>query len=190
MDGSEGQEGASPIRDSWLGRKGWSAGAIGLGIFVLLASVGVALGSGRVFNAPVEQPIAFNHKKHVEENGLECSVCHPFYEKEAFSGLPGAEICAGCHAEPQGKSAEEARLVKLLQDGRPLDWQPLFRQPAHVFYSHRRHVVAGKIECKTCHGSIAASTAPPGQVKRLRMQDCIACHIRTSTAADCTTCHR
>jgi len=190
MDGPESRDAAPQVRDSWLGRKGWSAGAIGFSGLFLLTSVVVALGNGRVFDAPVKQPIAFNHKKHVEDSGLECSVCHQFYEKEAFSGLPSAEICAGCHAEAQGKSAEEARLVKLLQDGGSLDWKPLFRQPPHVFYSHRRHVVAGKLECRTCHGAIAASTAPPGRVTKLRMQDCIACHQRTATSTDCTTCHR
>lgn len=178
------------IRDSWLGRRGWSAGGIGFLVFLALSSVAVAVNDGRIFNDPVEQPIGFNHRKHVEENGLECSTCHAYYEKEAFSGLPTAEVCAQCHAEAQGKSAEEAKLVQLLQKGRSLDWKPLFRQPPHVFYSHRRHVVTAKLECSVCHGAIAHTTSPPGHVKKLRMQDCLDCHRRTKVATDCTTCHR
>jgi hypothetical protein len=138
----------------------------------------------------VRQPIAFNHRKHVEEASLTCSTCHQFYETEAFSGLPAADVCAMCHLEPQGKSAEERELVKLLKAGAPLEWKPLFRQPPHVFSSHRRHVVVAKLDCPVCHGEIGNSTQPPARVKRLVMQDCLDCHQRRRAATECTTCHR
>jgi hypothetical protein len=163
------------------------AGAV-LG-FVLAAAATVVV-RGSAYSPSVRQPVAFNHRKHVEEAGLACSTCHEFYEKEAFSGLPSADTCAACHAEPQGKSAAELELVRLLKSGAPLDWKPLFRQPPHVFYSHRRHVVSGKIDCVVCHGTIAKTSAPPSSVRRLRMQDCIDCHRRRGVATDCTTCHR
>lgn len=136
------------------------------------------------------QPVAFNHQKHVKELGLECSTCHVTVETEAFAGLPDAALCASCHEEPQGKSAEEASLVALLKAGKPLDWTPLFRQPAHVNYSHRLHVVVAKIECKTCHGSIAQTTAPPDRVRKLRMDDCLGCHKGRKAVTSCTECHR
>lgn len=139
---------------------------------------------------PVAQPIAFNHRKHVKDLDLACSSCHQFYETETFSGLPDAEVCATCHSEPQGKSKEEERLVKLLKTGSGLQWASLFRQPAHVFYSHRRHVVAAKIECAVCHGSIAQTTAPPQSARKLRMQDCLDCHQKSGVPTDCTACHR
>ena len=160
-----------------------------IAFFFLTGAVTVWRGS-RSPGAPALQPIAFNHKKHVQELDLACSSCHQFYEKEAFSGLPGADVCSACHQEQQGKSKEEEKLVRLLQSGAPLEWTSLFRQPAHVFYSHRRHVVAAKIECAVCHGSIAATTAPPTAVKRLRMQDCLDCHRRSGVSTDCTACHR
>ena len=144
----------------------------------------------RRYGSGAAQPIAFNHQKHVKDLDIACSSCHQFFEKEAFSGLPGADTCAACHSEAQGKSAEEAKLVRLLKAGTPLEWTGLFRQPAHVFYSHRRHVVAAKIECPTCHGLIAASTSPPRRVERLRMQDCLDCHRRSKVSTDCTVCHR
>ena len=145
---------------------------------------------GHSAGKPVVQPIAFDHKKHVEENQLACSTCHEYFEKETFSGLPGAEICASCHLEPQGKSAEEAKLVQLLQGGEPLEWKPLFRQPPHVFFTHRRHVVVAHLECAVCHGSIAASLVPPGRVQRLHMRDCLECHRRAGATTACTGCHR
>lgn len=151
----------------------------------------VALSGGPAFFRPaVRQPIAFNHLKHAKELDLACSSCHLTVEKEAFSGLPDAEVCAFCHSEPQGKSEEEKKLVDLLKAGVPLSWVPLFRQPPHVSYSHRRHVVVAKIDCPVCHGAIAAATVPPGRVKRLRMDDCVSCHRRSGVSTDCTTCHR
>jgi hypothetical protein len=139
---------------------------------------------------PVRQPIAFNHQKHVKDNDLACSTCHEYYEKEAFSGLPTSEICASCHLEPQGKSAEERELVRLLKAGAPLDWKPLFLQPPHVYYSHRRHVVTARIDCSVCHGGIAQTSFPPARVPRLRMADCIGCHEKHGAPTECTACHR
>jgi hypothetical protein len=169
-------------------RARWTAAAFAfLAFFFLTGAVTIWRGGPE---PRARQPIAFNHKKHVQELDLACSSCHQFYEKEAFSGLPGADVCSTCHQEPQGKSKEEAKLVRLLQSGAPLEWTGLFRQPAHVFYSHRRHVVAARIECAVCHGSIAATTAPPTSVKRLRMKDCLDCHRRSGVSTDCTACHR
>ena len=111
-----------------------------------------------------------------------------------FGGGPAQghlrNLCAGCHLEPQGKSEEEKRLVELLKKGTDLAWKPLFRQPAHVFYSHRRHVIAAKLQCLVCHGAIADTTAPPVRVRRLVMNDCVSCHRKAHVSTDCTACHR
>ncbi len=180
----------TPQHHRWFGGGVGSAAALAfLACFALGAAAGALSGKG-VLAPAVRQPIEFNHAKHVKENGLECSVCHAFFEKEAFSGLPGADVCANCHSEAQGSSPEEARLVRLIQGGAPLDWRPLFRQPPHVFYSHRRHIVVAKIECPACHGSLAESTAPPVRVARLGMRQCIECHQRRGVSTDCTVCHR
>lgn len=158
--------------------------------FVLLGAAFAIARPGPPLSPATRQPIAFNHKKHVKELELACPTCHVTVETEAFSSLPAADVCSGCHAEAQGKSAEEARLVALLKKGEPLRWSPLFRQPAHLFYSHRRHVVAAKLACPTCHGSIAETTSPPGHVRKLRMNDCLACHREKKVSTDCTACHR
>lgn len=162
-------------------------GAGALGFVVLFVLTGVAVTLSPPGN---KQPIAFNHRKHVEENGMECSECHEFYEKETFSGLPGAETCSFCHQEPLGESAEEQKLVKLLEEEAPLEWTSLFRQPPHVFYSHRRHVVVAQMECADCHGAIEESSAPPERVKQLTMDECVDCHQKEGARADCNTCHR
>ncbi|HEX7419621.1 MAG TPA: cytochrome c3 family protein [Thermoanaerobaculia bacterium] len=165
---------------------------LAIATFVVAFCGAVAIGfvTERAGSGPVGQPIAFNHRKHVVENQIGCSTCHMFYETQTFSGLPDADTCATCHEQPQGKSAEEAKLVRLLHEGRPLVWTSLFRQPSHIFYSHRRHVVKAQIPCERCHGKIAMTTSPPQQVTRLKMQDCINCHEQRGVPVDCTTCHR
>jgi hypothetical protein len=159
-------------------------------VVALAAATAVGFMTGKLGPLGVKQPIAFNHKKHVVENQIACSTCHQYYETQSFSGLPEADVCSTCHAEPLGKSAEEAKLVKLLKDGKPIVWNSLFRQPSHIFYSHRRHVVKARIPCERCHGQIALASSPPARVKRLTMTDCIACHEQRGVPVDCTTCHR
>lgn len=138
----------------------------------------------------VKQPVEFNHKKHVAELEMTCDTCHAGYEKETFSGLPTAEVCATCHAEAQGKGKKELVLVEKLKKGETLEWKGLFAQPPHIFYSHRRHVVVAKIACATCHGDIANTTSPPRRVRKLAMTDCIACHQKLNVSVACTACHR
>ncbi len=176
----------SPDRDGAPDRR------LAIAAFAVMFCAAAAIGfvTGGLRSPSVDQPIAFNHRKHVVENQLGCSTCHQFYETETFSGLPAADVCSTCHSEPQGKSSEEAKLVRLLKEGRPLVWNSLFRQPSHIFYSHRRHVMKAHIRCETCHGSIALTTSPPRSVKRLKMADCIACHEQRNVSVDCTTCHR
>jgi hypothetical protein len=164
----------------------------GLALLLFFVTSCVAM---MLFNDPAsigraEQPISFNHLKHVEELGLECDSCHEFYREETFSGLPEAETCEFCHAEAQGETAEEARLVQLLEEGKPLEWQSLFRQPSHVFFTHRRHVVMAEVECDVCHGDIGSTERPPEWVHLMTMDDCVECHEREQAGVRCNTCHR
>lgn len=166
---------------AWL-----AASLLGFAIFFLLTNVAATLVSGRV-----HQPVAFNHQIHVGDLGMECVDCHEFVGKETFSGLPGPETCGFCHdAVREDMSESERRLVTMIEEGTPLEWNRLFRQPAYVFYSHRAHVAVAKLDCSRCHGSIAESTVPPTRVTQLTMDDCIGCHERESVRAECTSCHR
>lgn len=173
-----------------VGTTGAGTAALGFFAVVLLSGVTTFLRQEASAAARVEQPIAFNHRLHVEDQGLECGVCHPFNATGISSGFPSAATCAMCHAEAQGESAEERALVELLAEGRELVWRSLFRQPPHVFYSHRRHVAVAGLECSTCHGAIGTSERPPEQGAPLSMETCIRCHERSQASTDCTACHR
>ena len=167
----------------------WRPALLGfVGVAVLAAGGGfVAGGGGLSFE---RNSVSFNHRRHAVDNEISCDTCHPFVAEETFSGLPDADVCSTCHAEAIGKSAEEAKLVRLIAEGTPLEWKRLFRQPAHVFYSHRRHVAVAKIDCPVCHQDVGRSESPPTTVRRLSMTDCIECHRSRGVPAHCTTCHR
>lgn len=172
-----------------LGGGDLASAGLGFGLTFVLGTLALTA-FGRPAPPAAEQPVAFNHRIHVEDLGLECSDCHPYVETETFSGVPDAETCMLCHEEAQGEGPEEQKLLALLSEGRPLEWQPLFRQPSHVFYSHRRHAAVADLECETCHGAIGTSERPPGRVHLLTMDECIDCHQREGVAEDCTSCHR
>ena len=161
-------------------------------ITLITATLGYA--AGRMLFRPAEsisQPIAFNHRKHVQELEIPCNQCHQYYERGEHSGLPTLSICTGCHEDAQTESLEEKKLTKLAGEGRDDVFRKLFRMPDHVFYSHRRHAVIAKIDCATCHGAIAATQAPPGKpLVRITMDFCIECHRRSGASVDCTRCHR
>jgi hypothetical protein len=137
----------------------------------------------------VKQPIAFNHKIHAE-NDLECLDCHPYFQEHASSGKPSIETCSSCHEEALGESKKEKKIVEYVNSGKEVEWQRLYRVPEDVFFSHRRHVVLGNIECKICHGDIGESSKPPSKPIRITMKNCMQCHEEKDVTNDCISCHR
>ena len=137
------------------------------------------------------QPIAFSHKKHVQELEIGCKECHPYYETSQHSGLPTLTTCKGCHEEPLTDKPEERKIQTLAGEGQDDVFRKLFRLPDHAYYSHRRHVAVAGIACETCHGGIAHTTEPPeAPLVRITMGFCLDCHQRSGVSSDCTTCHR
>jgi len=161
-----------------------------IGVVVLLfVALAIPFVAGR--EPAVPQPVAFNHLKHTRELQLACDFCHQYVNTGAHAGLPNAKTCTMCHQVPQGTSEEAARVTELISDGDPLTFNKLFRLPSHVFYTHRRHVGIGELECVNCHGAIAETERPPGRpLVRIDMDLCIDCHLEREQTVDCNACHR
>lgn len=142
----------------------------------------------------VVQPIAYNHKLHVEGEGLECVDCHTYVEKLPRATLPDLAICLDCHdVEPisEEESTEEAILIEHIEQGREIAWQRIYSVPDHVYFSHRRHVVSGEIECATCHGDVGSFTEPVTlPFFDVTMDACMDCHRDNGVTNDCLSCHR
>jgi hypothetical protein len=157
---------------------------------LFLIAAGVLYGSR---SGAARQPLRFSHAAHVKE--AKCSACHRYYEKQASAGMPRLADCLDCHEGTQAKEPEdvkeEEKLAQYAEKRTEIRWVRLYQVPDHSFFSHRRHVVLGKLECKTCHGPIAASNAPPEKpAQPVTMDWCVSCHRKMNVTTDCNACHR
>ena len=59
---------------------------------------------------PVTQPVEFDHRHHVRDDGIDCVYCHTTVETEAYAGIPSTERCMGCHGQVWPDSPETAPL--------------------------------------------------------------------------------
>lgn len=170
----------------------WTGPVIRLSAVLLAIGALVALFLGPWTRAepPVVQPVAFNHKAHVD-TGMECGDCHTYFTTQTFSGLPSVDLCMGCHEDPITEAPEEQKIRDVAAAGQELMWNQLYHVPDHVYYSHRRHVVAGGLACATCHGMIAETEVPPSHaLQSLSMDFCLACHEQRGASVDCIACHK
>jgi len=154
---------------------------IGIIIFFLFLNVRA--------RSKIEQPISFNHKRHIAQ-GLECDTCHPYFKTRNFAGMPRIETCMDCHQDPLTDSPEEQKIKKFQEKGLEIRWKRLYQQPDHVFFSHRRHVVLGKMDCSSCHGEMGRTERPPSRPwVKMTMEWCMDCHRKTEVTNDCLACH-
>lgn len=165
----------------------WSFSLVLLGVLLVIGA-GVAF---TLSGLSIVQPIAFNHRLHVEDLGSDCTDCHLYAMTGVRATIPNVEVCADCHAEAQTDSAEEAKLVGYVASGERIPWQKVYRVPDHVYFSHRRHTAIGGIECATCHGVMSEESEPVTQpFARVTMNGCMECHEQTGTSNDCLLCHK
>lgn len=139
-----------------------------------------------------KQPIAYNHKIHIEIAGLQCSDCHVSVEQRAFATFPSIEICQNCHSEdPLTESEEEKKLLSYISEGNEIPWIKIYNVPDHVYFSHRRHVILGEVDCSECHGKVNEFINPvSSQFLKVTMDKCLKCHEERKVMNDCLTCHR
>ena len=76
----------------------------------------------------------------------------------ASPAFRGSSSARQCHAEPQGKTADEKVLVeKYVAPKREIPWLVYARQPENAHFSHAPHLAAAKIACERCHGPHGSS---------------------------------
>ncbi len=146
------------------------------------------------------QPINYNHAIHQEDAGMSCEDCHSFREDGTYAGKPRLSTCVECHAEPQGETEDEAKLVsEYVEPEKEIPWISYSRQPDNVFFSHAAHVKMAEMECTDCHRDVAGETkAPPVKINRLtgypneiiKMYVCEDCHARENVSNACDVCHK
>jgi len=139
----------------------------------------------------IEQPIAFNHRLHVEDLGGECTDCHLYATTGVRATIPNTQLCGDCHVEALTDSAEEGKLVGFIESGEPIPWRKLYWVPDHVYFSHRRHTAIGGIACETCHGPMGQAAEPMRRpFVKVTMNGCMDCHEQAGVSNDCLLCHK
>lgn len=156
-----------------------------------------AVASASCARPAAQQPIAFNHRLHANNN-VPCLVCHPSAADGQGAGLPTVHVCRRCHEDVLYESEQKAKIRSASESGRAIAWVPIYALRRYVYFSHRRHVTLGHVTCKACHGDVEQRSSPfqfaaspfggrPG------MKTCIDCHREShsgSAGVDCVNCHR
>ncbi|MBI4425824.1 MAG: cytochrome c3 family protein [Elusimicrobia bacterium] len=167
-------------REWLLAAAGWAAVVLGLG--------GLSLWAYGTWEAA--QPLAFDHKRHVAW-GIACNGCHVGAKDAAEATLPGVSVCALCHQPGRAAPPTPDALAEPIEEGREIQWKRIYKAPAHVRFSHKRHAGLGGVECRSCHGDVGSLERPVGrQAVALRMERCMDCHRREKVTTDCMACHR
>ncbi len=153
---------------------------------------------GTAQNAPVPQPVDFDHRHHVRDDGIDCVYCHPGAERTAFAGIPPTEVCMGCHGQIWQHSNHLALVRASWTSGTAIGWNRVYELPDHVYFHHGVHVQAG-VTCAACHGDVA-NMPRVMRVPPLTMAWCLDCHRDPPGPADhgraltplttCSACHR
>jgi len=148
--------------------------------------------------APVVQPVEFDHRHHVRDDGIDCLYCHADAETSASAGIPVTELCMGCHGQVWRDSTKLAPVRRSWESGVAIRWRRVHDLPDHVYFHHGVHVRAG-VACARCHGAVEAMA----RVERVAPQTmgwCLDCHRappgrpapgrRITPLTTCSACHR
>ncbi len=136
---------------------------------------------------PYAQPIAFSHRHHVSEIGLDCQLCHIYARRSPVAGIPSVARCAGCHEQVLSDRPEIQKVLEYWENEEPIPWVRVHDLADHVRFSHKRHVLGG-LDCAECHGDVGQMEIAQ-QVESLSMGWCVTCHKAREASIDCLTCH-
>ena len=123
---------------------------------------------------PKDQPVKFDHRHHVRDDGIPCLYCHADAARAAYAGVPAVSLCMGCHNQIWTESPELEPVRRAYFEGAPLAWERVTRLPHFVFFDHASHVTRG-VGCVTCHGQVD-SMAEVYAVEPFTMKFCLDCH--------------
>ena len=146
-----------------------------------------------------EQPIAFSHKIHAGENGIDCNYCHSGARHSKTSGVPSANVCMNCHtyisSGTQTGTTEIAKIYDAIgfdsetrtyienYEQKPIEWVRVHNLPDLAYYNHSQHVNVAGLECQTCHGPVEEMDVVE-QYSPLTMGWCVDCHKETKVDTD------
>ena len=163
-------------------------------IVVMKFTFDTLMGIGVTTNYQPEQPIAFSHKIHAGDNGIDCNYCHSSARNSKTAGIPSANVCMNCHANiTSGTNTGKIEIQKIYDaigynpdtreyiedyEQKPIQWVRIHNLPDLAYFNHSQHVSVGGIECQECHGPVQEMDVVY-QHSELTMGWCVDCHRET-----------
>jgi Cytochrome c7 and related cytochrome c len=121
-----------------------------------------------------DQPVEFDHRHHVRDDGIQCVYCHSSVERSPNAGVPTTGVCMGCHTQIWNDSPLLEIVRRSYFSGRPINWKRVHDLPDFVYFDHSVHIARG-VPCKRCHGEVEQMPHTM-QVQPLTMNWCVDCH--------------
>jgi hypothetical protein len=149
-------------------------GIVGLGLLFGALELYVRSPYVTAVGQPVEQPVAFSHKHHVTDDGIDCRYCHTTVENSSFAGMPPTQTCMNCHSEVWAGSPALQTVRDSFASGQPIVWNRVDNLPGFVYFDHSIHVDKG-VGCSTCHGAVDQMPLT-FKTQTMQMSFCIDCH--------------
>jgi hypothetical protein len=123
---------------------------------------------------PRQQPVEFDHRHHVRDDGIDCLYCHSEAARSRWAGVPPTELCMGCHSQIWKDSPLLLPVRQSYVTGLPIPWIRIHNVPDFAYFNHAIHTNKG-FGCVTCHGRVD-QMARVYQVASLSMGWCLDCH--------------
>jgi hypothetical protein len=150
--------------------------------FVLIAGGGAVVGGVWYFGSPLStdvgyrpsQPVAYSHKQHAGDLGIDCRYCHVLAERSPVAGIPPTQLCMNCHTLI-GTDSDKLSLVRQSSaENKPIEWVRVHELPGYAYFDHSLHLSAG-VGCVSCHGRVDQMEVVTQQ-EPLSMGWCLDCH--------------
>jgi len=120
------------------------------------------------------QPVAFDHKLHVGQLGLDCRYCHSNVEVSGHSNIPASQVCMNCHSQVQKNNPKLQPIRDSFATGQPVQWVKIHNVPDYAYFNHSAHINRG-VSCVECHGKVNEMNVV-FEDKPLSMGWCLQCH--------------
>jgi len=121
-----------------------------------------------------KQPVAFSHKLHAGDLGMDCRYCHTNVEISAHANVPSTQTCMNCHTLVGTDNPKLLPVRESWLNNEAIEWIRIHKLPEYSYFDHSAHLNAG-VGCETCHGNIAAMEVVY-QAEPLSMGWCLDCH--------------
>ncbi|MCA9740460.1 MAG: cytochrome c3 family protein [Deferribacteres bacterium] len=120
------------------------------------------------------QPVAYSHKVHAGDLGMDCRYCHNYVETSQEANVPPTQTCMNCHTLVLPESEKLLPVRESWATDKPIEWVRVHMLPEYAYFPHSPHLRAG-VGCESCHGNVAEMEVVM-QSQPLSMSWCLECH--------------